>query len=35
VAFGFDSSTKVVKKLPVAPSAGYQFVDGRVTPADS
>ena len=35
MAFGFESSTKVVKKLPVAPSARYQFVDGRVTPADS
>ena len=35
MAFGFDSSTNVVKKLPVAPSARYQFVDGRVTPADS
>ena len=35
VAFGFASSTNVVKNAPVAPSARNHSVAGRLTPADS
>ena len=35
VSVGFATSTNVVKKLPVAPSARSQCVDGAVAPADA